>query len=858
MNPGRALQSRIQQPNSGEPESDGHDCAGQPANSAAVAAALLFLLSMGTLALQIVQIRVFSYSINPVFVYMVISMALLGIGASGTALSLLPGLRRLPLVPAMAGCLILFALTGTFANLAFARLSSHIDAASGLTLLSPVTGIFVLFTLPYFFSGMGVALLLLSDRKNLGRNYFINLAGNGAGCFVVYPFLPDLGAPGVVMTIFAACGIGAAIACWTHVRRVAWLASAAAFLLAACIPFAKTLFPYQPDSSDFYQATVDKLVGEGPGLAKPIVRYSRWDPVGRIEIFEFPDEGGRFSGDTRALLFAQDSGAPSVLLNVGQVPATAELLAESSLYGIATTLRSGGDVLVMGLGGGPDLIASWQAGAGRLTGIEINHAVLRALGEDFREYLGLPAPEDRRFELVHADGRAFARRFLDRFDVIQMTGADTYAAGSISGSILSENYLYTVEAFRDYFNALKDDGILAVTRFGLEPLKIVTTASTALRDGGATEPSKHFVIVKQGDLWVLTLIKKQPFLEHEIALIRQFVDGAQARQPDFSLPVFDVMGFTLNKSMSLIYDPGLASDQSPRDRGGILGDMMRAADSDQLVEFMAMQENFNWTPSTDDKPFFLQMNRMKWPSLADLFAKNKINNPFAWSIHNYLSIVVQVGIIALVLILGPLVVLRTRGAALAASAPVAVYFFAIGAGFMFVEIGLMQQLSLFLGHPNYSISTVLFSLLLFSGIGSFLSSRWKLGIQVTLGMATAAIMLGVLLFGALSGRVFDALLVSPISLRISATVLMLAPISFFMGMPLPNMLTLVEKQMPDFSPWALGVNGFASVMGSLATIPLTASIGFSSTFQLGAAAYVVAWLSLQVYLRMNPSREAPA
>ena len=233
MNPGRALQSRIQQPLSGEPESDGHDCAGQPANSAAVAAALLFLLSMGTLALQIVQIRVFSYSINPVFVYMVISMALLGIGASGTALSLLPGLRRLPLVPAMAGCLILFALTGTFANLAFARLSSHIDAASGLTLLSPVTGIFVLFTLPYFFSGMGVALLLLSDRKNLGRNYFINLAGNGAGCFVVYPFLPDLGAPGVVMTIFAACGIGAAIACWTHVRRVAWLASAAAFLLAA-------------------------------------------------------------------------------------------------------------------------------------------------------------------------------------------------------------------------------------------------------------------------------------------------------------------------------------------------------------------------------------------------------------------------------------------------------------------------------------------------------------------------------------------------------------------------------------------------------------------------------------------------
>jgi len=808
---------------------------------------LLFLLSMATLTLQIIQIRVFSYCINPVFVYMVISMALLGIGTSGTVLSLLPRLRSIPIPRALAGCLVLFAGSAAIANFAFARLSHLVVADSGVTLLSPVALIFLLFTVPYFFSGLGVALVLLSESDRVARNYFVNLVGSGAGCFIAYPFLDSLGAERLILLVLLPCAFAGTLVCFRWAR--AWVPAAVLVTTALLlgVVFARQVLPYQPDRSDFLALAVDRLETQSGSAIEPERVFARWDPVGKIEILEFPEPYGRFAGDVPSLLFTQDAGAPSLLLGLGDRPEMRRALARSTIYGLAPSLRPSGRVLVIGLGGGPDLLASLAGGAGHVTGVEINAAVIEALGTRFRGYLGLPSPASDRLALVHADGRAFARRFANRFDVIQMTGADTYAAGAISGSVLSENYLYTTEAFGDFFRALKPDGILAVTRFALESFKIVTTGIVALQSAGIRDVGNHLVMVRQGPLWMLTLIKKTPFTPEEVDRIRGLCAASSPEALGFSMPIYDVMGFRIDRALEPIYLPS-GMEQGPlRPNRSLVDDLLVAAEAGHLEQRLSELRKFDLTPSTDDRPFFLQLERLRWPSLSELFAPNDLSNPLTWSMTRYVSIVFQVGLIALLLILGPLFAFRRRGLALAATAPLAGYFFAIGAGFMFVEIGLMHRFTLFLGHPIYSISTILFCLLFFAGIGSYVSGCRLLGARATVGLAAGSVALGVLVLGALSGPIFEMCLDFEIGVRIGLSVLMLAPLSFFMGIPLPTVLRLTEERTPDFAPWALGVNGFASVLGSLATIPMTIALGFATTFSLGALAYAVAWASFEAF-----------
>ena len=816
-------------------------------------ALLLFVLSMCTLALEIVQVRIFSYSINPVFVYMVVSLALLGIGASGTVLSLAPSLREIPLERALAVCMMLFAGTAALAFFAFSRLSYLIVADSGLTLFSPVMPIFLLFTVPYFFSGLGIALVLVSDSRNVGRNYFVNLVGSGAGCFIVYPFLRDFGAPAVVLAALLPCALIGSFVCWRVAKSWLPLGALVSLVLLTGLVTADRTLPFAPDRSDFYHLLRDGLTKNSGDEIKTEFHFAEWDPVGKIEIVEFPEPYGLFGEKIPALFFLQDAGAPSFLLNLRAHPEGHAILSQGTFYGLATSLKEGPNVLVMGLGGAPDLLASLAAGASHVTGVEINQAVIDALGRDFRAYLDLPSASSGRLEFVHSDGRAFARRSTETFDIIQMTGADTYAAGAVSGSILSENFLYTIEAFRDYFQALRPDGLLAVTRFGYEPAKVVTTAIKALEEEGIERPISHIIVVRQGFLTTLTLIKKSPFTQAEIARVQQFCLRAAKQSFNVSLPLYDFAGFGLSGGPRMAHFPGEVKSEQPAASTpeALMSGVMQAAQTNRLDAWIEEQEEFDLTPSTDDRPFFLQMSRTSWPTLADLFSANELTNPLAWSLNRYISIVVQISLVALALILGPLIAFRRRGLNLAASLPIAAFFFSIGAGFMFIEIGLMQRFGLFLGHPNFSISTILFSLLFFSGVGSWLSGRWNLNLATTLSLAIGSIGGIVLLLARFSGPLFELFLNYSIESRIAIAVLMLAPLSFFMGMPLPNLLKLVEERRPEFAPWALGVNGFASVMGSLATIPLTVAIGFTATLQLGAACYGVAWLCFFLVQKMT-------
>ena len=824
---------------------------------ARLVAGLLFLLSMVTLMLQVVQTRVFSYSINPVFVYMVVSLALLGFGISGTAMSLVPKLRELPLVRTLAACLLLFGVGAALANVVFARASGLITPATGLSLLSPVVPLFLLFTVPYFFAGLGVGLVLISDAENVGRNYFINLLGSAAGCFAIYPFLSWLGAERIVLGIALVCaGVSTAVL-FRHARGWLPVGAVATFVLALGWLQAERTLPYQPDRADQLMGLIAEVSQEGQRAMLPRRVYARWDPVGRIEIFQFPGKYQYFGGRAPALFFAQDAGAASHLLGVGEHPDLAKDLARGSFYGLAATLRPGADALVIGLGGGPDLVATLAAGADHVTAVEINAAVVDVLGTHYREFLGLPPEGSERFELVHADGRGFVRHFRDRFDVIQMTGADTYAASAVAGSLLSENYLYTREAFVDFLQALEPNGLLAMTRFSLEPIKGLTTMIEALREIGVEHPEEHIVVTAQGGYgnWVTTLVRKTPFPEEEIAQIKRLAIAGRSASERLSLPIFETLHFGFSDPLEVLYHPGI--EIPTRTQKGslkaVLGDLtfyrtlFDAAARDDMETWLG-QHSYDFSPTSDDKPFFFQIRRLRWPAFSEFFSLNPIKQ-YEWDVTQYLVLIFQIALVSLVLILGPLVVLKRRGQSLRSSTPLALYFSAIGVGFILIEIGLMQKCTLFLGHPNYSISTILFSLLVFSGLGSYTSGRWSLSPRATIGVATGLIVALVVAFAALSQPLFEAALTLPIAARIAIAVAALAPLSFFMGMMFPTCLRATEQHVPTFSPWVWGVNGFASVLGSLATIPLTIAIGFTRTLLLAAAAYALAWVSFEVFRR---------
>ena len=824
---------------------------------ARLGAALLFLLSMVTLMLQVVQTRVFSYSINPVFVYMVVSLALLGFGLSGTVMSLVPKLRRLDLIRTLAACLLLFAIGAVVANATFARLSGLITPATGLSLLSPVVPLFLLFTVPYFFAGLGVGLVLLSDAQNVSRNYFINLLGSAAGCFAIYPFLSWLGAERIILGIALLCAAVSTGVMLRHARSWLPVGAVATFALALGWLQAERSLPFQPDRADQLVGLIGEISQAERSVVRPNRVFARWDPVGRIELFQFPGKYQYFGGRAPALFFAQDAGAASHLLGVGEHPDLARDLARGSFYGLATTLRPGADALVIGLGGGPDLVAALAAGAGKVTAVEINEAVVDLLGVHYREFLGLPPPGSERFELIHADGRGFVRQFRDRFDVIQMTGADTYAASAVAGSLLSENYLYTREAFIDFLQALEPDGLLAMTRFSLEPIKGLTTMIEALRAIGVEHPEEHVVVMAQGGHgnWVTTLVRKTPFPREEIAQIKRFAVAGRSSSERLSLPIFETIHFGFSDPLEVLYHPGIEVPANTQKGSlkAVLGDLtfyrtlFDAAARDDMETWLG-QHSYDFSPTSDDKPFFFQIQRLRWPPLGQFFSLNPIKQ-YEWDVTQYLVLIFQIALVSLVLILGPLVVLKSRGQSLRAATPLAAFFFAIGVGFVLIEIGLMQKCTLFLGHPNYSISTILFSLLVFSGLGSYTSGRWNLSARATIGVATASIVSLVFAFAALSQPLFEATLTLPIGARIAIAVVTLAPLSFFMGMMFPTCLRAADEHVPTFSPWVWGVNGFASVLGSLSTIPLTLAIGFTKTLMLAAVAYALAWLSFEIFRR---------
>jgi len=493
----------------------------------------------------------------------------------------------------------------------------------------------------------------------------------------------------------------------------------------------------------------------------------------------------------------------------------------------AHMLRPDSKVLVIGSGGGRDLLSALVFGQKHVTGVEINDAIIKAVKGVFGDFTGhidrLP-----NVDIQHDEARSYITRMPpgEKVDIIQISLIDTWAATAAGAFVLSENSLYTVEAWKAFLVHLTDRGVVTVSRWYHpaspgETLRMVSLANQALREIGITDPRRHILVIK----------RDQPQLSNDIP-------GAVATIIASRSPLTDE-DITLAEQKAKRYQFDLVL--SPRAAGmAALADFAGSPDPFET----AKNYPINLSPPTDDKPFFFNMTRMR-----DAF------NPAKWKGQghdvNLKAVQVVAGLLVFVILLTIVcvivpVMIKADKRALRESLPLSTFFIFIGLAFILVEISQMQRLIILLGHPTYSLSVVLFALLVSSGIGSFMTRGVEGG---TMGASVIRRMLVLLVLLIVTGIITPIFIREFVSsatwLRVAIALLLLMPAGLFMGMCFPMGMKAAASQREDITAWLWGINGAMSVVASVLSVVIAMSFGISVAWWTGVASYGVALLAIK-------------
>jgi len=498
---------------------------------------------------------------------------------------------------------------------------------------------------------------------------------------------------------------------------------------------------------------------------------------------------------------------------------------------LAHYVRPDSDVLVIGTGGGRDILSALVFEQRSVTGVEINENIIEVVTETYGEFAGhldrIPG-----VNFVHDEARSYIAGSEDKFGIIQVSMIDTWAATTSGAFVLAENSLYTLEAWKSFLEHLTPDGVLTFSRWYFrdnpgEIYRLASLASASLMQQGIEYPRNHIVIVRHiqetggidaPDGTGTILVSKTPFSMKDLEVIEKVADEMQfdlVLTPDYSI------------------DPTLARIVSGRD-----------------LAFVTSNLPLNIAPPTDDSPFFFHMLR-----LQDIFKAASLDqgvmsfNLVAVYTLGVLLIIVF-GLTFLCIIVPLLLTTKKLEMTEVRSAfPLLLFFAGIGLGFMLVEISQLQRLIIFLGHPTYSLSVVLFSLLLSSGIGSYLTQRVRTNV-VRSTMIRLSLLLGMLLlFGTLTPFVITKSAGTTTMYRIFATVIILFPLGLFMGMAFPMGMKIASARARSLTPWLWGINGAASVCASVLAVAIALNSGISVSFWTGFLCYmlafiVISWTSL--------------
>jgi spermidine synthase len=767
----------------------------------------LGLTSFGALLLELALTRLFSVVLFYHFAFLAISIALLGLGAGGVFAYLLKKRLARTDTRALAARLC---IDNSILVLIVLEVVLHVPVqltVTGRNFLH-LSALYVVSALPFFLTGLLFSVVFARETWRVSRLYGADLSGGALACLAVVPLLNWLGGPNTILV--AAVVMAAAAMVWagpSGARKVAGgLALAFVVLIAA----------------NHSGRLIDVVYAKGIFRDPAWVEFARWNALSRVEV----DRQGR--GKTIVI----DADASTSIMNCDLAKwhgSGWEHNLMSAPPALANVLRPRGEFAIIGPGGGVDVLRAVANGSPSVTGIEINpiiaDTIMRGRYADYAQHL-YERPEVH----IHVtDGRSYLRSTPQEFDVVQMTLVDTWASTAAGAFALSENNLYTVEAFREYFEHLKPDGMIAITRWEFrqprEALRVVAVAMEALHSLGVANPAGNFIVASQGPLNedgipVVVLAKKTAFTAEEESAVQAHSDQYDELDPLY-LPSTPEVG---------------KAGHNP------FADLIASNDPYRFAQSYA----YNVAPVTDNAPFFFFTLKP-----GQILGQQGLQRGIDWKVNLGVLVLILVLVISLVAVLGFLILPLALHGGRQSPLPL-LYFVAVGLGYILVEIAFIQRFVLFLGHPTYALTVVIFLLMLSSGAGSLFSRRW-------LPRTELAWMPLVLVIIALLADVFflPQGLVAWVGLRFGYRLvvsgILLAPLGFVMGMPFPTGLRALggssRVSVPSGSTgpdnaveWAWAMNAAASVLGSVLAMVIAIQFGLTATLTCGVVAYLLALL----------------
>ena len=761
----------------------------------------LALTSFAALLLELSLTRLFSVVLFYHFAFLAISIALLGLGAGGVFAHLLkarlntiatrPLASRLCLANSVVVLLVLEIVLHT-------RVALEVSSGNFLRL----TALYLAAAVPFFFTGLLFSIVFARETHRIPRMYGADLCGGSLACLAVVPLLNWLGGPNTIL--FAGVALAVAAIIWaeskTSQRNAGLLVLAISILIAA----------------NYSGRLIDVVYAKGMFRDPAWVEFARWNALSRVEVDR--------QGPAKAIVIDADASTYIMNADLSQWRGSVwEHNLMSAPPALANVLRPHGEFAIIGPGGGVDVLRAVANGSPSVTGIEINpiiaNTIMRGRYADYALHL-----YDRPDVHIHVtDGRSFLRSTPQHFDVVQMTLVDTWASTAAGAFALSENNLYTVEAFREYFDHLKPDGMIAITRWEFrhprEALRVVSVAMEALHRLGVANPSRNFIVASQGALDedgipVVVLAKKTAFTAQEESSVLAHLDRYN--------------------ELDALYLPSQPGNNP-------FSDLIARNDPYAF----AAGYPYNVAPVTDNAPFFFFTLKA-----GQVLGEQGLRDGIDWKVNLgvlvlFLVLVISVAAVLLFLVLP----LALKGSRVRERSLAPLYFIAVGLGYILVEIAFIQRFVLFLGHPTYALTVVIFLMMLSSGAGSLFSRTWLPHTKLA-WMPLALVIVTLLADVFFLPSRLPSLVGLEFAYRLAVSAVILVPLGFVMGMPFPTGLRALAGANPgrgdasseNLVEWAWAMNAAASVMGSVLAMVIAIQFGLTITLACGVAAYFCALL----------------
>jgi hypothetical protein len=748
----------------------------------------IFAVTFTTMLAEVLLTRIFSVVYFGQFAFLIISLALFGYGLSGVFLALRKLSQRKDQQALLSRFLLLFVISFPLAykaTLVFTIDFLHLFAPFHNFIFLVLN--FLILLLPFFFGGVVLALIFSAYSESIGRLYFIDLAGASLGSLAIIPLIPRLGPNKILIILFLLLALA-----WFFMaagRRVVRIAVFGVLIaaFAAAFLFEDKIFPIVPTLESAKRLYNTQLENKR-------IEFSKWSTIDKIDVAPWLKirKVIWINGGTMQSFIRKFDGNLAGLKKIEWDPAS-----------LPFQVARNGSAVIIGSAGGYEVLCALSHGFQQIVAIEMDPVICGLLKNEYSDYSGrifhLP-----QVNLLADEGRSALKRMRRKFDVIQMVNshnADSLLSGALS---ISETYIYTVESFKDYWEHLQPDGLVYIVHWNGE--RLFATALQALKEMGIEHPEEKFFISQRSRGFNHFFLKKGAFTARE----------------------YEILKGSVNKPEDIVYSPDMRLDN-------LYYGMM--ADLDGTVR----KSSVNIAPVYDNSPYFNQPNRIGQFRFRNIQIRGMgeliISSAIIYSNSIYLSILALSLLFSFFFIFLPL--RRKRSGA--SQKPLIFYFFFIGLAFIMVEIIFIKIFQLFLGSPAISISIIIFSLLVSSGVGSLLTARLfrPLGKRM---IPAFALFLAILLtiYGFVLFFILDWLMFLSFPWRVLFSFMLISLAGFFMGAFFPEGIRRLGEKDKAMIGWAWGANSFATVVGSIMTVIVSINWNFTVVLVLAALAYLAA------------------